>query len=282
MILSSPHVHTQFCDGRSTAEEQVRSALAHGFQSLGFSSHARQHFHPGACMTVESERAYIAEVRRLQAAYAGQIRIWLGTELDLYACADTAPYDYFIGSVHYLPARNGFAAVDGDGAALKRFVEAEYNGDGLAMACDYYKFYAALMRCRRPLIGGHFDLVRKNNGAFHLFDEADPRYRAAALQALEAARESGVILEVNTGGMARYGLASPYPDRDLLSAWHEMGGEVILASDCHYAPDIAACYDHAVALLRSVGYRSLRVLGTGDTLLEETDIVPMPKSYAMR
>ena len=202
MILSSPHVHTQFCDGRSTAQEQVRSALAHGFQSLGFSSHARQCFHPGACMTPENEQAYIAEIRRLQATYAGQIRIWLGTELDLYACADTAPYDYFIGSVHYLPAKDGFCAVDGDGAALRRFVEAEYAGDGVAMACDYYRSYAALMRCRRPLIGGHFDLVRKNNGQYHLFDESDPRYRAAALDALRAARECGVVLEVNTGGMA--------------------------------------------------------------------------------
>ena len=272
MILSSPHVHTQFCDGRSTAQEQVRSALAHGFQSLGFSSHARQCFHPGACMTPENEQAYIAEIRRLQATYAGQIRIWLGTELDLYACADTAPYDYFIGSVHYLPAKDGFCAVDGDGAALRRFVEAEYAGDGVAMACDYYRSYAALMRCRRPLIGGHFDLVRKNNGQYHLFDESDPRYRAAALDALRAARECGVVLEVNTGGMARYGLASPYPDRWILEAWHGMGGEVILASDCHFAPDIAASYGQAIDLLLDVGYKTVRVLGTGNELLIRTEL----------
>ena len=37
--LSSPHVHSQFCDGRNTAEEMVLAAISRGFVSLGISGH---------------------------------------------------------------------------------------------------------------------------------------------------------------------------------------------------------------------------------------------------
>ncbi|MBQ7455016.1 MAG: histidinol-phosphatase [Clostridia bacterium] len=272
MILSSPHVHTTFCDGKSTAEEQVFSAIAHGCGSLGFSGHAPQRFDPPCCMSADAEKAYVAEIRRLHKAYAERIRIWLGLELDLFSCAGTAGYDYVIGSVHYLPAPDGFVAADGDPIALKALADTVYRGDGLALAEDYFRLYTALMRCRRPLIAGHIDLVRKHNAALHLFDEASPRYRNAALGALRAARETGAVLEVNTGGMARYDAKAPYPDRPLLEAWRAMGGEVILSSDCHHAPDILAGYAQATRLLREVGYESVRVLGTGEALLETTPL----------
>ncbi len=275
MILSSPHVHTQFCDGRSTAEEMVLSALTHGCRSLGFSSHARQNFAFQSAMSPEAETAYIAEVRRLQKAYADKIRIWLGVELDSYSCADTAPYDYIIGSVHYLPDDSGFIAIDGASEPLCALLKDFYKGDGIAMARDYYLAYGAMMRARRPQIGGHFDLLRKWNKACHLFDEDSPLYRQHALHALEAAYESGVILEVNTGGMARYSAESPYPSKWQLEAWHEMGGEVILASDCHYAPDLLSHYNDAVELLRKIGYEKVRVLGTDKEVFEDTELEPV-------
>ena len=43
-VLSSAHVHTTFCDGKSTAEELAVRACELGFVSLGFTSHAPQTF----------------------------------------------------------------------------------------------------------------------------------------------------------------------------------------------------------------------------------------------
>lgn len=63
---SSPHVHTQFCDGRSTAEEIVQTALQKGFVSLGFSSHAKQDFDPKYSLDEAREADYITEIKRLQ------------------------------------------------------------------------------------------------------------------------------------------------------------------------------------------------------------------------
>ena len=65
-ILSNCHTHTQFCDGRSTAEEMVLSALDKGFVSLGFSSHAPQKYDFPYCVVHEKEEEYRAEVLRLR------------------------------------------------------------------------------------------------------------------------------------------------------------------------------------------------------------------------
>ena len=45
---SSAHVHTTFCDGKTSAQVMAQSAYEMGFVSLGFTSHAPQTFtaHP--------------------------------------------------------------------------------------------------------------------------------------------------------------------------------------------------------------------------------------------
>ena len=40
LTLSSAHVHTTFCDGKTPAPEMAKAAFEKGFVSLGFSSHA--------------------------------------------------------------------------------------------------------------------------------------------------------------------------------------------------------------------------------------------------
>ena len=74
-ISSNAHTHTQFGDGRSTAEEIVLRALELGFTSLGFSEHADTEI-------PVDWNAYIAEIDRLKAACGDRLRIRTGIELD--------------------------------------------------------------------------------------------------------------------------------------------------------------------------------------------------------
>ena len=275
MILSSPHVHTQFCDGRSTAEEMVQSALAHGFGSIGFSSHAKQYFDHRYAMDDERETNYINEIHRLQEKYKKDIRIWLGTELDLFCYAEKSKFDYVIGSLHLLPTDDYILGVDNTKDQLLKIRDQVFNGDGVAMAVEYFRYYGAYVFSQRPNIAGHMDLVRKNNMAGDVFDESDPRYIKAALNALGMVKKSGAIIEVNTGAMSRYGAKSPYPSRFLLEEWLKMGGEVMLSSDCHDAQHIMTGYAESVDLLLSVGFKTVKVLGTGDQLFETTELKPI-------
>lgn len=270
-FYSSPHVHTQYCDGRSTASDMARAAREHGFVSLGFSSHGAQAFDPKYCMSREGEQAYIAETARLCAQYAGSMKMWTGVERDALALPDAHRYAYVIGSAHYLPYEGKHIPVDGDRDKLLAYVRDALHGDGLALARRFYQLAGEYIAGYRPDIIGHFDLVRKYNPAFGFFDTSSPAYRRIALDALERAFTGCTLLEVNTGCIARGHASIPYPEPFILAHWKRLGGDVIAATDCHDAKDIAFGFDIARQCMHSAGFDSALRLGTGDALFERID-----------
>ncbi len=254
-ILSSAHVHTTFCDGRSSAEEMAKSASERGFVSLGFSSHAPQTFDPAHCIDPAREEEYKREIRRVQKEYACRMAVYLGIERDMLSCADAGDYDFFIASMHYFATPDGgYSGVDAPPEVMRRYVDEYCGGDGLEMAGRYFAQFRDYVLGSSPAIIGHFDLVRYNNANLHLYDEESPAYRRMALDALRAMRETGALLEVNTGGIARGYMTTPYPAEFLLKEWKAWGGEVIINSDCHFAGLMDAGFDEAEELLVSLGY----------------------------
>jgi histidinol-phosphatase (PHP family) len=268
MILSSPHVHTTYCDGQSSVDEMVVSALDHGFKSIGFSGHARQDFDMGYCMSEMSEHAYIRDVYAARKRYGERIRIWLGMERDQWSTAKREPYDYVIGSVHYLKNKGNYIPVDGDPEALDTYCSRSMAGNGILLARKYYREVSTYISMYKPEIIGHFDVIRKNNTSNRYFDSSDPEYRKIVTDSLEIIAGSHAVMEVNTGGMARSGLAEPYPEQFALRRWHELGGDVILASDCHKEHDIAFGYEKGLAVIREAGYDTVMALGCSGTLFE--------------
>ncbi len=266
--LSSPHVHSLYCDGKSSIEEMVQSALARGFVSVGISSHARQDFDQKYSMADDKETAYIAEVRGLREKYKDRLRLWLGIERDYFSTADGASYDYVIGSVHYIDHNGHKITVDGDAERLQEDIRTYYAGDGCVFAIDYYRLLGHYVSRYKPAIIGHFDLVMKNNRRHEHFDPQNTAVLQAAYDALSACFEGCRLMEVNTGAMARSGAAVPYPAMDLLKRWREMGGQVILSSDCHFAPQIDAFYTEGLQLMQDAGFREMQILGRYDALFE--------------
>lgn len=277
---SNAHTHSRWCDGADAIPAMVEAARALGFVSLGFSGHAWQGFDPDYSMAPDVQAGYFAELRALQAApEPGFLRLWAGLELDALAHPDCrraacAEADYLIGSAHYLCESYGGApvAVDGDPVLLRRYVDEVYHGDGLAMARDYFAIEITSLLRDRPQIIGHFDLLRKYAASLSLFDEADPAYRRLALSALERVFPCGGVLEINTGGMARGYLTTPYPTLELLCAWRELGGRITLTSDCHDRRYLAHAFPQAAALARQAGFRTALRLGTGTELWEEAEL----------
>ena len=275
-FVSNAHTHSRWCDGLDAIPDMVEAARALGFVSLGFSSHARQGFDPAYSMAPDAQAGYFAELRALQGE-PGLPRLWAGLELDALAHPDCrreafAHADYVIGSAHYLcESYSGVpVAVDGDPVLLRRYVDEVYHGDGLAMARDFFAIEVNALLRDRPQIIGHFDLLRKYAARLSLFDEADPAYRRLALSALERAFPCGGVLEINTGGMARGYLSTPYPTLELLCAWRELGGSITLTSDCHDRRYLAHAFPEAAALARQAGFRTALRLGVGTKLWEET------------
>lgn len=269
-VRSSAHVHTEFCHG-DVAAHVCEAAYEKGFISLGFTSHAPMPYGYGqrAAEPQSWKTAYLQELNRLRQVWAGRIKIYRAIERD--DCATLSPhgFDYFIGSVHDLPTSDGgHVSVDGKSEPLRAYIEQECGCNGLALARRYFAAITAYNHAMRPPITGHFDLIRKNNPILHFLDEDSPAYQRLALDALDTLRGSGTLLELNTGGIARGYLPTPYPAPFILKAWREWGGEVILNSDCHDARYLDCYFEEGEALLRALGYNHTVRLGAGDEMWE--------------
>lgn len=262
MTVQNLHTHTLFGDGKHTPEEMALGAIAAGCASLGFSEHSPLPASIGQdrwTMRAEDVPAYRTEVLRLREKYRGQLGIFLGLEQDLDSAPPAGAYDYLIGSVHTVWADGVPLSVDEDRDSFVRAVREHFGGDFFAFAAAYYRRAAEIPRtgCR---IVGHFDLVTKFNEGGALFDEADPRYRAAALEALDALPVKDLLLEINTGAMSRGYRSAPYPAAFLLRAIRERGGRICFTSDCHSRDAVAFGFAGARELARSCGFREQWVL----------------------
>lgn len=237
MQLSNYHTHSSFCDGKDEPEEIVREALRLGCPELGFTGHAHVSF-DDSCMTTEGTEAYKREIRRLREKYRAQIRILLGVEQDYFSDLPTDDYEYVIGSVHYVLKDGRYLSVDESREAFLSHVEECYGGDFYAFAEAYYALVARVYEKTKCRIVGHFDLITKYNEDDVLFDTAHPRYRRAALAALDALADKPVLFEINTGAISRGCRRTPYPAPWILEELNARGAELILSSDCHRKEDL--------------------------------------------
>ena len=264
MILQNLHTHTVFGDGKNTAEEMVLGAIQSGCSALGFSEHSPfppVGTHDGYSLLPERTGEYRAEVLRLRERYQGQLDIFLGMEQDIDSLPPDAPYDYLIGSVHNLRAGGDlWLSVDQSTESFCRYAREYYGGDFLAMAEAYYRLKAEVVERTSCQIVGHFDLFTKFNEGGRLFSEDAPRYRKAALEALDAILTHDVIFEINTGAISRGYRTAPYPTPFLLRAIREKGGRICITSDSHSAKTITCSFPAAAELATECGFRETWLL----------------------
>lgn len=249
MIPSNYHTHTTFCHGGDTPEELVLKAIELGCPEIGFTSHSYTSFDGSYCMTKEGTKAYIAQVRALQEKYREKIKIYLGVEQDFYSEASTEPYDYVIGSVHYVKKDGVYLSVDESKGNQQNFVAKHYDGDWYAFAGDYFDTVAQVYEKTGCQIIAHFDLLTKFNGNGELFDTNHPRYRAAANKALDALLQTPAALEVNYGAIARGYTEKPYPEPWVIRKWLAAGKAVCYSSDCHDRNQLLLGYSDYEALI---------------------------------
>ena len=243
MILQDLHTHTVYCDGQNAPEDMVRAAIEKGMSRIGCSGHCYTFFDTSYCMSEDGVKEYCAEIAALKEKYKGQIEILCGVEQDYYATASTAPFDYVIGSVHYVKCGDAYLPVDESEKTLLCGVEKYFGGDMYAFAERYFAIVGDVLANTGADIIGHFDLLSKFNEGGRLFDESHPRYVAAYIAAIDRLLPYGKPFEVNTGAISRGYRTHPYPSRAMLEYIAEKGGSVILSGDTHSAETL--CYQFA-------------------------------------
>lgn len=255
-LLQNLHTHSIYCDGKDTLEEMVEAAIALGFETIGFSSHSFTPFDESYCM--KDEQGYRAECEELKLRYKGRISIVCGIEQDYFSPLPAEPYDYIIGSVHYIKKSGEYIPVDESAEILLKAAERHYNGNMVKLCRDYYRQVADVAEKTGCDIIGHFDLITKFSDRLPgLVDEADPCYTSAQDEAIERLVSLGKIFEVNTGAMARGYRTTPYPSKRVLEKIHSLGGRLILSSDCHNSSQLDFGYEAALELIKSCGFKEI-------------------------
>ena len=243
------HIHTTYSDGREGPEACIAAALKKGLSEIGFSDHltpADGHMK----WTMDHDRLpdYAEHILRLKKLYP-EIAVRMGIELDYIPGMEkeTAgiiaafPFDYIIGSVHYL----GEETVDlGPGFYIGKDISEIYE--------NYFNLVCEAASTGFYDIMGHADLVR-----IHRFrpDEDITHLYSMMASAFEI---HDVAFELNTNGRNKP-LHDFYPDRKYLSLFAEHGVPVCVNSDAHYPERIGQFSDEAYELLRLAGYTEMAV-----------------------
>ncbi len=263
----------EFCEhARGSLRETIEAAVAAGYRAYGVSEHAprleerflydseREKGYDAARLQREFE-AYAVEVRRLAAEYADRIPIFCGFEAEVVPAAGYREamlelqrrhaFDYMVGSVHHVHE----IPIDGAKRDFDVAVESCGGLEALCVAC--YELAAEMIASLKPQVVGHLDLYRRN--APRAAEMQTPKILRAADRALEAAREYGAILDLNTAGW-RKRLGGPYPAPWLVRRAAGMGIPFCFGDDSHGPSEVGAGIDAARAYLLANGVSSVDVL----------------------
>ncbi len=182
----------------------------------------------------------------------------------LWAVVAAVPFDYVIGSVHFI-------GDDQDGAPWAYDVTREgfeyglrqlYGGDIRRLVDAYYERVRGLVAWGQVAIVGHLDRIKKWNRDERYFNEDESWYRGEVEATLQACARAGLIVELNTVGW-RNEVRSPYPSAWILRRCVDLGIPLVVTADAHLPRRVRDFHAEAEALLREVGCRSVAILREG-------------------
>lgn len=261
------HSHTQFCDGRAQMEAFAREATARGFTHYGFSPHCPIPIESPCNMRRGDVGVYLQEVERIRREYGRSCRFYASMEVDYLgekfgpAHPDIAApgLDYVIGSVHFIPDRQGREVdIDGRFDSFRRKMAQHFDGDIRYVVETFYARSMAMVDAGGFDIIGHLDKVGQNASYFREGIEEEAWYQELVNALIDKIISRGdITVEINTKAYAEHGgRLFPHPRhwQRLLDA----GVPLIVNSDAHVPALIDASRDVAFAMLDQMRGRSLR------------------------
>lgn len=255
-MLIDYHTHHARC-GHAVGEleEYVRKGIEIGLAQLGLSDHMPllhvdpATYYPEMAMPMDELPRYVEECLSLKEKYKDQIDIRIGLEGDyiegceeqIEAIVRAYPWDYVIGSVHFLGEWDitDFRQTHGwEGRDRMAVYEQYYDAVAKAAATGFYDYI------------GHIDVIKR----FGFKPEGDVTHLENA--ALEAVKKNGLAIELNASGL-RMPVEEMFPSKRMLQYAHKLGIPVTIGSDAHQPERLGQYLDQARAALKEVGYTQL-------------------------
>jgi histidinol-phosphatase (PHP family) len=241
------HTHTPLClHALGEPEAYIDAALAAPV-GKGFFDDWRMEYKqlPEYFTWIDRARAHAGERIKVRAGlecdWLPDCQAWIEHLRTLY------PWDYLIGSVHYL------GTWDFDNPKwLGRWAETDVDEAWAA----YWKEYAAMAESQLFQVLAHPDLVKKfcHRPAGDLARFYEP--------AIEAIAVSGCAIELNTAGLHKP-CAEAYPTSEFLELARAAGIPLVISSDAHAPTEVGRDFTSAINQAIAAGYTETLLLGDG-------------------
>ncbi len=248
--IADYHMHTPLCGHAEGAPaEYAAHALELGLQEIGFSDHAPFVVKPlpGITMKMNELPIYHKMIEDARERFKNQLTIRVGIEADFIpgyeektrAIVNAYPYDYVIGSVHFIKDW-GFDNPE----ERQQWNEHDIN----TVYRDYFELLRASARAGFYNIIAHPDLVKKfgNRATADMTDEIEETARVF--------KKSGVAVEINTSGL-RKTVGEIYPSLGNLTIYCRAGVPLTFGSDAHKPEEVGCDFDKAVDIAKKAGYK---------------------------
>jgi histidinol-phosphatase (PHP family) len=257
------HTHHERC-GHAVGklEDYVKRGVELGLTQLGLSDHLPlihvdpANYYPEMAMPMVELPRYVEECLSLKERYRGTIDLRVGLEADyiegyeeqIRELLSPYPWDYLIGSVHFL---GEWDITD------HRQVHGWEGKDVLEV---YHRYYDAV---RKSALSGLYDIIGhmdviKRFGYGPATPEGHAEVRALERSALQAIAESGIAMELNASGLTKP-CAEMFPAEHVLQEALALGIPLTLGSDAHDPAKLGDGLQEARSVLWNTGYRELAV-----------------------
>ena len=272
--LTNYHSHCDFCDGKAPMEEFFKEALAEHFAAYGVSSHCPIPL-PWAYANMKAEKmpAYLEEFQRIKSIYEPLgLECFVGLEIDYLGrnCSQEVwgpsssyfqqlPLDYRIGSIHFLPDRQGeIHDIDLLPDEFAATAKLHFRNDVQGMVELYIERMLDMISNGGIDFVGHCDKITYCS-SFALQGLFDQGWFIDLMQGyFQEIAKSGTAIEVNAKHIARWGTF--FPNEQWFPLMHELDIPVVVSSDSHEPKLINYGRPEALSALKKAGYGSVREL----------------------
>ncbi|WP_145414910.1 histidinol-phosphatase HisJ [Paenibacillus xylanexedens] len=256
------HTHHERC-GHAVGrlEEYVQRGIAIGLSQIGLSDHMPllhvdpAEYYPEMAMPMDELPRYVEECFTLKERYRGQIDVRVGLEGDyiegfeseIRSIIERYPWDYVIGSVHFLGEWD-----------ITDFRQT-HHWEGKDVLEVYRQYYDAVSKAAATGlydIIGHSDVIKR----FGYVPSPEQNEERIALEdaALQAIAKSGCAMELNASGLSKP-CAEMFPSRRMLTEAIRLGIPLTMGSDAHDPMKLGDYLPEAEALLHELGCKQVAV-----------------------
>lgn len=164
------------------------------------------------------------------------------------------PFEFFVGSVHHVHT----IPIDYDTAMYNQARDVA-GGTDERLFEDYFDSQFDMLQKLKPLVVGHFDLIRLKSADPNATFTQYPAVWEKIRRNLRFVADYGGMLELNSAAL-RKGMSEPYPKEEICKEFLSLGGRFCMSDDSHGVEQVGYGYRQVLGFVDRVGITTLHYL----------------------